>query len=83
MQCSADPAGVRLRFRAQGAGAAFHVYDRHALDQVPRRYVLAAGTELEDVWPAPMTCGCWAPTVSTAISPGALWPSRRGWRTTR
>ncbi|WP_332785784.1 phosphocholine-specific phospholipase C [Sphingomonas sp. PB1R3] len=53
VQCSADPAGVRLRFRAQGAGAVFHVYDRHALDQVPRRYVLAAGTELEDVWPAP------------------------------
>jgi len=52
VQCSPDPAGVRLRFRVEGAGAVFHVYDRHALDQIPRRYALAAGTELEDVWPA-------------------------------
>jgi phospholipase C len=53
LQRIADPEGVRLRFRADGAGAVFHVYDRHALDQVPRRYMLAAGTQWEDVWPIP------------------------------
>ena len=46
-----DPAGVRLRFSAERAGAVFHVYDRHALDRAPRRYVLAAGTQIEHVWP--------------------------------
>jgi phospholipase C len=46
----ADPAGIRLRFQAEGAGAVFHVYDRHALDRPPRRYTLAAGTSIEHVW---------------------------------
>lgn len=46
----ADGDGIRLRFRADGAGAVFHVYDRHALDQAPRRYTLAAGTAVEDIW---------------------------------
>ncbi|WP_294239362.1 phosphocholine-specific phospholipase C [uncultured Sphingomonas sp.] len=46
----ADDDGIRLRFRADGAGAVFHVYDRHALGQAPRRYTLAAGTAVEDIW---------------------------------
>lgn len=45
-----DAHGIRLSFRADGAGAVFHVYDRTALDRVPRRYTLAAGTQVEDVW---------------------------------
>lgn len=49
---NAQAGGVRLRFRADGAGAVFHVYDRHALDSPPRRYSLAAGTVIEDVWPS-------------------------------
>ncbi len=53
----ADPQGVRLCFRAEGAGAVFHVYDRHALDQAPRRYTLAAGTSIEDVWPSDPATG--------------------------
>jgi len=44
---------VRLVFRATGdAGAVFHVYDRLALDAGPRRYGVAAGAALDDVWPA-------------------------------
>jgi phospholipase C len=50
VQRIADPQGVRLRFRAEGAGAVFHVYDRQALERTPRRYSLAAGTQIEDVW---------------------------------
>ncbi len=46
----ADADGIRLRFAAEGAGAVFHVYDRHALDQTPRRYSVATGTRLEDHW---------------------------------
>ncbi|MDR6145768.1 phospholipase C [Sphingomonas sp. SORGH_AS870] len=42
--------GLGLRFQAEGAGAVFHVYDRLALDRVPRRYALAAGTRIEDRW---------------------------------
>jgi phospholipase C len=46
-----EDAGVRLRFTAQkGAGAVFHVYDRRALDQAPRRYTVEAGKMLEDRW---------------------------------
>ncbi len=46
-----DAQGPRLSFHSDGASAVFHVYDRTALDQPPRRYTLAAGTEMEDVWP--------------------------------
>jgi phospholipase C len=46
-----DDAGVRLRFTArEGAGAVFHVYDRHALGEAPRRYTVEAGKMLEDRW---------------------------------
>jgi phospholipase C len=45
-----DPKGLRLCFQADGAGAVFHVYDRLALTQAPRRYTVAAGTRIEDIW---------------------------------
>jgi phospholipase C len=57
VQRIADPQGVRLRFRAEGAGAVFHVYDRQALERTPRRYSLAAGTQIEDVWLSDPTTG--------------------------
>ncbi|MBZ6381060.1 phosphocholine-specific phospholipase C [Sphingomonas sanguinis] len=53
----AYPEGIRLRFRADGAGAVFHVYDRHALDRIPRRYTLAKGSSIEDVWPSDPATG--------------------------
>jgi phospholipase C len=40
-----------LTFAAEGQGAVFHVYDRHALADVPRRYVVAAGHRLDGLWP--------------------------------
>ncbi|MFD1033292.1 phosphocholine-specific phospholipase C [Sphingomonas hankookensis] len=44
------PDGLALRFAADGAGAVFHVYDRTALDQPPRRYVVGAGDRIEAQW---------------------------------
>jgi phospholipase C len=42
---------VDLRLRNDGtAGAVFHVYDRHHLDRIPRRYTVEAGKELSDTW---------------------------------
>lgn len=42
---------VTLRFDNNGeAGAVFHVYDRLALDQVPRRYTVEAGKQLGGSW---------------------------------
>ncbi len=39
-----DAATVTLRFVNTGrAGAVFHLYDRHALGQIPRRYAVEAG----------------------------------------
>ena len=44
---------VTLTFRNTGkAAAVFHVYDRHRLDRLPRRYTVGAGRSLEGVWPA-------------------------------
>jgi len=44
-------AQIELRFASTGtAGAVFHVYDRKHLERVPRRYTVAAGTQLSDVW---------------------------------
>lgn len=43
--------GLILRFAADGAGAVFHVYDRHALDEPPRRYIVGAGNRIEGHWP--------------------------------
>lgn len=45
-----DEAGLRLTFHTRGAGAVFHVYDRRALDRLPRRYTVAAGHQVTDVW---------------------------------
>lgn len=48
---SVNASGVTLRFENQGdAGAVFHVYNRLALDQVPRRYTVEAGLSLEGLW---------------------------------
>lgn len=42
---------VALTFENAGeAGAVFHVYDRLALDQVPRRYTVEAGKQLTGSW---------------------------------
>ncbi len=44
---------VELIFANTGAqGAVFHVYDRHQLDRLPRRYVVEAGKTLGDTWNA-------------------------------
>jgi phospholipase C len=46
-----DDSGVRLRFGAGGgAGAVFHVYDRLALDRVPRRYTVTGDRTLVGHW---------------------------------
>ncbi|WP_341208700.1 phospholipase C, phosphocholine-specific [uncultured Sphingomonas sp.] len=42
--------GLALAFAADGQGAVFHVYDRKALGNVPRRYTVAAGDRLEGCW---------------------------------
>ncbi|ATY31025.1 phosphocholine-specific phospholipase C [Sphingomonas psychrotolerans] len=42
---------IALTFHALGtAGAVFHVYDRLALDRLPRRYTVAEGKQLTGVW---------------------------------
>ena len=50
-----DPSArtVRLIFANSGTAAAvFHVYDQQNLEAVPRRYMVEAGKQLEDTWPA-------------------------------
>ncbi len=48
---------VALTFRNTGrAGAVFHVYDRHHLDRIPRRYTVEAGKSLSDTWSARDGC---------------------------
>lgn len=45
---------VTLHFDNQGtAGAVFHVYDRTALDALPRRYAVEGGKSLSGRWAAP------------------------------
>ncbi|ENU32048.1 phospholipase C, phosphocholine-specific [Acinetobacter sp. CIP-A165] len=42
---------VKLMFSNTGAQAAvFHVYDKLNLDAIPRRYMVEAGKQLDDVW---------------------------------
>ncbi|MFX8323976.1 phospholipase domain-containing protein, partial [Acinetobacter baumannii] len=44
--------GLTLRFENHGdAGAVFHVYNRLALEQIPRRYTVEAGLALDGLWP--------------------------------
>lgn len=44
-------AGVTLQFVNQGsAGAVFHVYNRLALEEAPRRYTVEAGKQLQGQW---------------------------------
>ena len=51
---------VELSFDNAGeAGAVFHVYDRQALDQVPRRYTVEAGKQLKGRWNAASTYDLW------------------------
>lgn len=51
VQCSVNPSNVSLRFQNAGsAGAVFHVYDRLALTQLPRRYTVEAGKQLDGAW---------------------------------
>lgn len=42
---------IKLMFANTGSHAAvFHVYDQFNLDAIPRRYMVEAGKQLEDVW---------------------------------
>jgi phospholipase C len=51
---------VELTFENAGeAGAVFHVYDRLALDQIPRRYTVEAGKQLKGRWNAAMAYDLW------------------------
>lgn len=53
MTTDADRGRVRLQFGNEGRlGAVFQVYDRLALDAVPRRYTVGAGRRLADSWTA-------------------------------
>jgi phospholipase C len=48
---SISAADVSLTFANSGAqGAVFHVYDQLNLERIPRRYTVAAGRTLSDVW---------------------------------
>jgi len=63
LQVQAQVAGtnqVELTFENAGeAGAVFHVYDRLALDQVPRRYTVEAGKLLKGRWNATAAYDLW------------------------
>ncbi|WP_422015997.1 phosphocholine-specific phospholipase C [Roseateles sp.] len=51
VQCSASSSGVTLSFQNGGtAGAVLHVYNRLALDQLPRRYTVEAGKQIDGAW---------------------------------
>jgi phospholipase C len=51
VQAAVAGAQVGLTFENAGeAGAVFHVYDRLALDQIPRRYTVEAGKQLTGRW---------------------------------
>ena len=44
---------IKLMFSNTGEQAAvFHVYDKLKLDEIPRRYVVEAGKQLDDLWDA-------------------------------
>lgn len=47
---------VQLLFSNTGqVGAVFQVYDKKHLDAIPRRYVVEAGKQLDDIWTIPST----------------------------
>jgi phospholipase C len=46
-----DATGITLDLACRGAPAVVHVYDRHRLDRIPRRYTLAAGDRIAATWP--------------------------------
>jgi len=51
VQATVQPTGVTLRFDNRGeAGAVFHVYNRRALQETPRRYTVEAGKQIEGLW---------------------------------
>lgn len=51
---------VLLTFENAGeAGAVFHVYDRLALDQMPRRYTVEAGKQLQGRWNTASSYDLW------------------------
>lgn len=53
VRCAVDGAEAVLSFVNTGkAGVVFHVYDRLALAEIPRRYAVEAGKSLEGRWPA-------------------------------
>ena len=57
VNASVQADGVQLAFLNTGAQAAvLHVYDKHRLDEIPRRYMVEPGKQLSDVW-APRTDG--------------------------
>ncbi|MDE1914797.1 MAG: phospholipase C, phosphocholine-specific [Sphingomonadales bacterium] len=50
---SPDATAMALTFMAQaGLAGVFQVYDRLALDQIPRRFTVQPGESLTDIWPA-------------------------------
>ncbi len=50
LQADAAHGTVRLRMRNSGAATVLHVYDRHALDAIPRRYTLGRDATMEGIW---------------------------------
>lgn len=60
VQAQVETGAVLLTFENAGeAGAVFHVYDRLALDQVPRRYTVEAGKQLQGRWAATAAYDLW------------------------
>jgi phospholipase C len=59
-QVSAAGGEVELTFENAGeAGAVFHVYDRLALDRIPRRYTVEPGKQLTGRWSAGPAYDLW------------------------
>jgi len=60
VQATVASGGITLTFVNQGeAGAVFHVYNRLALDQLPRRYTVEAGKQLQGSWTTTGTYDLW------------------------
>lgn len=89
---------LRLTFHTGGAGAVFHVYNRLALDSIPRRYTVEAGKQLIGTWPTEGPAGAYdlwilgpngfhrhlaGSAQDQAIAAGLSWTFDRGWRRLR